>query len=29
MLPIVIILAVAGIGAVCHLIGDKHTIYRE
>lgn len=29
MLPIVVILAVAGIGAVCHVIGDKHAIYRE
>jgi hypothetical protein len=29
MLAIVVILAVAGIGALCHVIGDKHTIYRE
>jgi hypothetical protein len=29
MLPIVVILAVAGVGVVCHVIGDKHTIYRE
>jgi hypothetical protein len=29
MLPIVVILAVAAIGALCHVIGDEHTIYRE
>jgi hypothetical protein len=29
MLHIIVILAFVVIGAVCHMIGDKNTIYRE
>jgi hypothetical protein len=29
MLNIVVILGVIGIGVVCHMIGDDHTIYRK
>lgn len=29
MLSTIVILAVVGIGAVCHAIGSKHTIYRD
>jgi hypothetical protein len=29
MLHIIVIVAFVGIGAVCHMIGDKKTIYRE
>jgi hypothetical protein len=29
MLHIIVIVAFAGIGAVCHIIGDKNTVYRE
>jgi hypothetical protein len=29
MLHIIVIVAFVGIGAVCHMIGDKNTIYRE
>jgi hypothetical protein len=28
-LHIVVVLAAVGIGIVCHMIGGKHTIYRE
>jgi hypothetical protein len=29
MLHIIVILAIIGIGIVCHMIGDKHTIHRD
>jgi hypothetical protein len=29
MLHIIVIVAFVGIGAVCHMIGDKNSIYRE
>jgi urease accessory protein UreE len=29
MLSTIVILAVVGIGAICHAIGNKHTIYRD
>jgi hypothetical protein len=29
MLHIIVIVALVGIAAVCHLIGDNNTIYRE
>jgi hypothetical protein len=29
MLSTIVILAAVGIGAVCHAIGNKHTIYRD
>jgi hypothetical protein len=29
MLHIIVILAFVGIGALCHMIGDRNTIYRE
>jgi hypothetical protein len=29
MLRIIVILAIIGIGVVCHMIGDRHTIDRD
>jgi hypothetical protein len=29
MLHIIVIVAFVGIGAVCHIIGDKKTVYWE
>jgi hypothetical protein len=29
MLHVIVILAFVGIGAVCHMIGDGNTVYRE